>query len=133
MVASVTPTIATRTLSALDLGLTPTPGLMSTQNRVAYTTTALLATGTWKSPVFSNANTRRVVGTVFSTKGGTLKFYFSDDGTHWVVTTGFNITVTANTLSKFTQVIYAAFNMIEYVNGATAQTAFRLAAYTYPQ
>ncbi len=65
-----------------------------------------------------------LVGTVFSDQGGTLFIEQSPEGINWDVSR--SIAVAGGTGQGFSEGLYAPFVRLRYVNGATAQTVFRL-------
>lgn len=91
------------------------------------TTTALNASASFTSATFDGSLYRRLTGKVYADQAGTLNIQHSDDGVTWDTLT--SISVTANTPAKFDEVIYARYIRVYYVNGATAQTTFRLSGY----
>lgn len=91
------------------------------------TTTALGASASYTSATFDGLLYRRITGKVFADQAGTLNLQHSDDGITWDTLTTIN--VTASTPAKFDEPIYCRYVRANYVNGATAQTVFRLSAY----
>jgi hypothetical protein len=69
-----------------------------------------------------------VVGLVFSNQGGTLHIEQSANGTNWDFDT--EVVIVASVGKGFSVPVYAPYVRLRYVNGATAQTAFRLTAKT---
>ena len=131
--AAVTGTFV-RVLYVADVaagGTTPAPAAVL----AASTTTVLAANATYTSAAFSTADAAGVTGSIFSDQSGTLEVQQSPDGTHWdVVDTlyypggsqGLQFAVPVETPG-------AAQGRLVYTNGATAQTVFRLYAWTTPQ
>lgn len=66
----------------------------------------------------------RITGAVFSNVGGTLHVEQSGDGTNWDVDD--TVAVAAGVGTKFTLELVLPYVRLRYVNGATAQTSFRL-------
>lgn len=97
--------------------------------RVDSTSIPLAASGTYTSanPILSAGNAR-IVGTVYSNQAGTLNVDQSADGVNWDATT--SVAVTASTPTIFSVESIAPYARLRYVNGAAAQTVFRLYAYT---
>jgi len=91
------------------------------------TTTALGADASYTSATFDALLYRRITGKVFADQDGTLNLQHSDDGTTWDTLT--NMSVTANTPVKYDEPIYCRYVRVNYVNGAVAQTTFRLSGY----
>ncbi|MGG1597599.1 hypothetical protein [Paenibacillus naphthalenovorans] len=91
------------------------------------TTIALGASGTYTTPTaFDASKFKYIAGSVFSDQAGTLIIRQSWDGTNWDVKD--SVSVTAGTTAKFEISVVAPLGSLEYVNGATAQTVFRLFA-----
>jgi hypothetical protein len=67
---------------------------------------------------------------VYSDQNGTLNVQQSPDGTNWDVTSTF--TVTGGTGQGFSVEVVAPYMRLDYVNGTTAQTTFRLYAWGTP-
>lgn len=66
----------------------------------------------------------RITGSVFADQAGTLYIEQSFDGSHWDVST--SISVTANDGNGFSEELVAPQVRVRYVNGGSAQGAFRL-------
>jgi hypothetical protein len=117
--------IAGTTLSgrdwSLDFATLPERGLLEL---VAHTTTPLPANGTWTSGTESALITGRLVGSCFSDQSGTLYIEQSPDGTNWDVVDSFS--VTGGSGIGFSVEKVCPYARVRYVNGATAQTVFRL-------
>lgn len=90
-------------------------------------TTPLAASASFTSATFDGILYRRITGRVFADQAGTLNLQHSDDGTTWDTLT--SISVSANEPAKFDELIYCRYVRVNYVNGATAQTVFRLSGY----
>jgi hypothetical protein len=97
---------------------------IGTLTSLSYTTTPLGASGSWTSDVDSSLNTGRIVGTVLADQSGTLYVEQSPDNTNWDVVDSFS--VSAGSGIGFSVEKVAQYTRVRYVNGATAQTAFRL-------
>jgi hypothetical protein len=93
----------------------------------ASTTTPLAANGSWTSAVDSTTNTGRLVGSVFADQAGTLYIEQSPDNTNWDVVDSFSVSANAGLGFSVEKVV--PYIRVRYVNGATAQTVFRLYAY----
>jgi hypothetical protein len=91
---------------------------------LASTTTPLGANGTYTSGSLTVSGYGRIVGTVFADQAGTLYIEQSSDGTNWDAST--SVSVSASTPTSFSVEVVAPTARVRYVNGATAQTAFRL-------
>lgn len=99
------------------------------------TTTALAASGTYTGTAFDTTNARGIVGSILSDQSGTLEVQQSPDGTNWDVvdtlfypggSAGLQFAVPVETPG-------ASQGRLVYTDGATAQTTFRLYAWTTPQ
>lgn len=93
----------------------------------ASTTTPLGIDGTWTSPVDSELNTGRLIGSVLADQAGTLYIEQSPDNTNWDVVDSYAIS--ANAGIGFSVEKVAEYIRARYVNGGVAQTAFRLYIY----
>jgi hypothetical protein len=96
------------------------------------TTTALAAGGTWISAsvdcIGFPPRVRRILVTLFSDQSGTLYIEFSPDNTNWDSVESFSYT--GNTTPVIGPVeVKGRYARLRYVNGATAQTVFRLYAW----
>jgi len=91
---------------------------------VASTTTALAANASWASPSIDMLNHSKLYITVFADQAGTLYIDQSADNSNWDVSE--SIAVAANAGQAIVREIAARYCRVRYVNGATAQTAFRL-------
>jgi len=98
-----------------------------TRSQAFITTTALGVSGTYTSASIDGIQYRRLTGKVFADQAGTLEIHHSDDGTTWDTIT--SISVSASTPASFDEPIYTRYIRVNYVNGTTAQTAFRLSGY----
>ena len=68
----------------------------------------------------------RITGLIFSDKAGVLHVEQSGDGTNWDWDD--TVTVVVSTGVKFSFELSGPYVRLRYVNGAAAQTVFRLAA-----
>jgi hypothetical protein len=91
---------------------------------LASTTTPLTAGGSWASSVDSDVSAGRIVGSVFADQAGTLYVEQSPDNANWDVVDSFS--VSANAGFGFSVEKVCPYARVRYVNGATAQTVFRL-------
>jgi hypothetical protein len=91
---------------------------------IDYTTTALAAGASWTSTVDSDPATGRIVGSVYADQAGTLYVEQSPDGTNWDVVDSFSISAGAGLGFSVEKV--CPYARVRYVNGATAQSVFRL-------
>lgn len=91
--------------------LTPTPA-------------ALAASATYTSDTLSLGAYDKIVGSVFTDQTGTLDINQSYNGTDWDVQS--SITVNASTPTGYNIAVVAPYQQLVYINGATAQTVFRL-------
>jgi hypothetical protein len=94
---------------------------------LGYTTTPLPANASWTSPVDSDPATGRIVGSVYTDQPGTLCVEQSPDGVNWDVVDCFS--VSAGSGLGFSVEKVCMYARVRYVNGATAQTVFRLYVY----
>jgi hypothetical protein len=94
---------------------------------VAYTTTPLAANGTWTSSTDSSVYTRFICGSVYADQPGTLYVEQSPDGTNWDISTSYSVSAGAGLSFSIEKVL--PYARVRYVNGATAQTVFRLYVY----
>lgn len=94
---------------------------------VSYTTTPLGANEAWTSAVDSDARTGRIVGSVFADQPGTLYVEQSPDGANWDVVESFPVSANAGLGFSVEKVV--PYARVRYVNGATAQSVFRLYVY----
>jgi hypothetical protein len=99
--------------------------------QIENNTTVLGASATYTGASFDTmadgVNYTWLTGLAFSAQAGQWLVDQSDDGTNWYNTDATNLT--ANTPSKMIVDIVARYVRIRYINGATAQTSFKLAAY----
>ncbi|MDE3077996.1 MAG: hypothetical protein KGJ86_21435 [Chloroflexota bacterium] len=98
------------------------------QQQVSFDSTSTPLTGsatyTTATPV-SLVGWARITGTVFADQAGTLNIdQSSDGGGHWDYTT--TIAITASTGAAFSVEVVSPLARLRYVNGSSAQTAFRL-------
>lgn len=90
-------------------------------------TTPLAANAAVTSPVFKfGDNPDRIVGSVFSDQAGTLFVEQTSDGTHWDVSSEYEIV--GEDGQGFERPSVGLEWRVRYVNGGTLQTAFRLNA-----
>ena len=108
--------------SPRDVGLTGSLGLLDSS------TTTLGASGTYTtSNAFGLSGYKSMVGSAYSDQSGTLLVEQSQDGMNWDVRS--TITVTGGSPSAgFDVDVVGTYGRLNYTNGATAQTAFRLYA-----
>lgn len=88
--------------------------------------TLLAGAGVWQDTLQAGREDT-IVGLVFSDQGGTLNIEHSTDGQNWDVNDS-PITVAAGVGQAFERKVYGAYIRLRYVNGATPQGVFRLAA-----
>lgn len=86
----------------------------------------LAANGTWTSGSKVTDRADAITGTIFADQTGTLYIEQSNDGTNWDLST--SVAVAASTGKGFKEELYAPHVRLRYVNGATAQGAFRVYA-----
>ena len=91
---------------------------------VSYTTTPLAAGASFTGTAFSTAGWGRIVGSCYSDQGGTLYVDQRNDGLNWDVRSAFSYA--AGSLMGFSVEVVGNEARLVYVNGATAQTVFRL-------
>lgn len=104
-----------------------TPGvkpMQNYQNVLAATEAALAANAEFDSNQQICVRYGRLVGSVLSDQAGTLYIEQTQDGTNYDVSV--SIAVAANTGVSFSEEVVAPGCRARYVNGATAQTVFRL-------
>jgi len=90
--------------------------------------TALGISGSYTSSAVDGLTLRRVTGTVYANQAGTLNIQESKDGTTYrIITTQ---AITASTPYGFDAIFHSRYLRLNYVNGATAQTAFELVVYS---
>ena len=109
--------------SPREVGLTGSLPLLDS------TTTALGVSGTYTTPnAFLLSGYKSIVGSAYSDQSGVLLVEQSqDDGTNWDVQS--TVTVTGGSPSAgFDVDVVGTYGRLNYTNGATAQTAFRLYA-----
>jgi hypothetical protein len=97
-----------------------------------YTTTALAANGVWTSSsvdcLGSVSRVNKIYITCYSDQSGTIYVDYSPDGTNW--DSSESISYTGGTTSAIAPIVVKSrYARIRYVNGATAQSVFRLYAY----
>lgn len=105
----------------------PLHELVNAQELVDSTTTPLGAGGSYTGTPFSVAGWGRIVGSVYSDQAGTLYVEQSPDGANWDIATSINYA--AGTTPGFSVEVMAPEARLRYVNGAAAQTVFRLHAF----
>lgn len=88
------------------------------------TTTPLGANATFTSGVLVVSGLDNIVGTVFADAAGTIYVEQSFDRANWDISTDY--AVAANDGKGFAEKVYAPFVRLRYVNGSSAQSAFRL-------
>lgn len=88
------------------------------------TTAALAASAAYTSSSYPSAGWGRIVGTVFADQAGTLLVEQSSDNANWDTSSSF--AVTASTGLGYSVEVVAPYWRLNYTNGATAQTTFRL-------
>ncbi|MFD1675402.1 hypothetical protein [Alicyclobacillus fodiniaquatilis] len=71
-----------------------------------------------------------VRGSIMTDQAGTLTIQHCEDGASWE--DGTVITVNANEICTFNEMLYGSYVALEYANGATAQTSFVFAAFLAP-
>jgi len=91
---------------------------------VASTTTALAANASWTSASIDMLNYSKLYVTVFADQAGTLYIEQSPNNINWDVSE--SISVSANAGVAVIREIAARYCRVRYVNGAAAQTVFRL-------
>jgi uncharacterized protein YjgD (DUF1641 family) len=91
-------------------------------------TTPITGSGAYTSSAIDGLTLRRVTGTVYADQAGELHFEHSKDGTNWRRTR--SITIVASTPQTFDEPFYSRYQRLVYANGATAQGAFELVAYS---
>jgi len=92
--------------------------------RISSTTTPLAANGTWSSGQLQAELSDTITGSVFADQAGTIFIEQSGDGTNWDISTSY--AVTANNGKGIQESILLPYLQIRYVNGASAQGAFRI-------
>lgn len=101
--------------------------MINTQALADSTTQPLAAGDAYTGAAFPVAGWGRIVGSVYSDQAGTLYIEQSPDGVNWDVVVSINYA--AGTTPGFSVEVLAPEARLRYVNGATAQTVFRLYAY----
>lgn len=84
----------------------------------------LAADAIWTSKVNNTNLADRITGVIFSDQIGVLKVEQSGNGTDWDLAEDINITASAG--AKFSVELVAPYVRLQYTNGTTAQTAFRI-------
>ena len=90
----------------------------------ASTTTALAANASWTSASEEILTFGRITGTVFADVAGTIYVEQSPDNTNWDVVDSWSVTAGAGL--GFSVELVARYVRVRFLNGATAQTTFRL-------
>jgi hypothetical protein len=95
-----------------------------------FSTTTILgpSPGAYTSASYDGLTLKRVTGSVYADQAGELHFEHSLNGTNWRRTR--SITVVASTPQTFDEPFYSRYQRLVYANGATAQGAFELVAYS---
>jgi hypothetical protein len=88
------------------------------------TTTPLAANGVYTSAVMVTDRADNISGMVFADQAGTILIEQSADGSNWDLSTDYP--VVANDGKGFSEALYGPYVRVRYINGATAQGAFRL-------
>lgn len=88
------------------------------------------ANATLQTPAIKTEAYNHMRGKVTSSHTGTLNLQQSDDGVTWDTLT--TLSIAANDPEKYDEICYAAYFRVEYNNGATATTTFRLSIYADP-
>lgn len=108
----------------------PTDAQAIKRTKQLETATNLAANATYTGATIDTSAERRIVGIVSANQAGTLYVESSTNGSTWYSI--FKQDIAANTSIGFDVPCYTEYTRIKYTNGNTAQTAFRLAAYTLP-
>jgi hypothetical protein len=95
---------------------------------IDYTTPLGVSPAAYTSSAIDGLTLKRVTGTVYADQAGELHFEHSKDGTNWRRTR--SISVVASTPQSFDEPFYSRYQRLIYANGATAQGAFELVAYS---
>jgi len=98
--------------------------------RIADTSTALAANGSYTSGVNRCEDYKTVRGVVRTDKNSAangFKVQQSPDGSNWDVSD--EVSITANSTYTFEHTLYGKFVRVSLTNGSTAQTVLRLVAY----
>lgn len=98
--------------------------LKNAQTAGDNTNALLAASASYTGVSLSVEGYARITGTVYSDQAGTLYIEQSPDGTNWDTAT--SLSVSAATATSFSVEVVAPYARLRYVNGATAQTVFRL-------
>lgn len=89
--------------------------------------TPLAAAATFESASLDGLTYKKITGRAFADQAGTIEIQQSDDGTTW--DTSKTLEITAGTAVFYDEPIYCRYIKVQYTNGATAQTAFRISGY----
>lgn len=87
-------------------------------------TVVLGANGTWTSDVKLTDRADNISGAVFADQPGTVFIEQSADGKNWDISSDYS--VSANSGSGFNESLLLPFVRLRYVNGASAQSSFRI-------
>jgi len=90
--------------------------------------TALAASGSYTSSAIDGLTLRRVTGTVYADQAGTFYVEESKDGATYRTTA--TQAITASTPYAFDAIFHSRYIRLYYANGAVAQGAFELVAYS---
>jgi len=97
------------------------------RDEIVRTTTPLSAGVVFASDPIVCLGAARVTGLIYSDQSGTARIQQSIDGVNWDYTSQFSLT--GGSGLAFSIELVAAYVRVEYENGATDQTVFRLAIY----
>lgn len=110
----------------LDIALSALRDSIGKIESVDSTTATLLADGTWTSAIEDEANTGRLIGSVYADVAGTLHVQQSNDSDFTNVDIDDEISVAAGDKKGFSVEKVIPYMRAEYVNGGSGQAAFRL-------
>lgn len=88
------------------------------------TTVALGIDASYQSSNLNIETYKALCGSVYADQAGTLYIEQSFDGTNWDISS--SVAISAGVGESFEISINAPYGRVRYVNGATAQTVFRL-------
>jgi hypothetical protein len=88
------------------------------------TNTPLSGNAVYLSPTMQTDRADYISGTAFADQAGTLYVEQSPNGSDWDLSTSYAIL--ANTGKGFNEYLYAPYVRLRFVNGASAQSVFRL-------
>lgn len=114
---------ATRIVNA-DGTYSQRTAIKNDQATAENTIVALGISATYTGILFSTEGYAKITGTVFADQAGTLYIDQSSNGTNWDLST--SVAVTASAGVGFSIALVATSARLRYVNGAIAQTVFRL-------